>query len=129
MTGGAMMAGMRSRLRHVTDGEATYDALVFWCPGCERVEDGERQGGLHMLPVTGDGATRPVWGWDGSLEAPTLSPSILTRHEHWRGEGKPPKLFVCHSYLRGGVFEFLGDCTHALAGQHVPMPELPEWAL
>jgi hypothetical protein len=23
--------------------------------------------------------------------------------------------------------EFLGDCTHSLAGQTVPLPEMPEW--
>lgn len=100
-------------LRHVTDGEARYDHLLVWCPGCDD---------LHALPVTDTGGKRPQWTWDGSLEAPTLEPSILTKMS-W--VDKPD--YVCHSYLRGGTWEFLADSTHALAGQHVPSPPLPEW--
>jgi len=33
----------------------------------------------------------------------------------------------CHSYLRAGVWEFLADCTHTMAGQQVPMVDLPDW--
>jgi hypothetical protein len=122
-----MLEGMKTKLRHVVNpatGES-WDALTFWCPGCERVDDdGSRHAGLHMLPVNGPGALsdRASWSWDGNLDAPTLEPSILTRR-HQHGEA-----FVCHSFLRGGVFEFLGDCTHPLAGQHVPLPDLPDWA-
>lgn len=103
-------------LRHVTDGETRYDALMFCCPGCAG-EGGSS--GLHMLPVNAtDSAGRPKWTWDGNLEAPTLEPSILTR---WGAAN------VCHSYLRNGVIEYLGDCTHQYAGQHVPLAPLPDW--
>jgi hypothetical protein len=101
-------------LRHVRDGDLTYDALMFCCPGC--AEGGGS--GLHMLPVNTDSAGKPHWDWDGNLEAPTLSPSILTRF----GDNQ-----VCHSYLRNGVFEYLGDSTHPMAGQQVPLPLLPDW--
>lgn len=60
----------------------------------------------------------PSWTWDGNLEAPTLSPSILT------GKGTDK---ICHSYLKEGIFQFLGDCNHSLVNQHVPMPDLPDW--
>lgn len=33
----------------------------------------------------------------------------------------------CHSFIRNGVWEFLQDCAHPLAGQHVPMVPLPDW--
>ena len=33
----------------------------------------------------------------------------------------------CHYILTDGVLNFCGDCTHALRGQSVPLPELPEW--
>jgi len=33
---------------------------------------------------------------------------------------------ICHSFIRDGKIQFLGDCTHALAGQTVDLPELPE---
>lgn len=36
------------------------------------------------------------------------------------------KCGVCHSFVRAGRIEFLGDCTHALAGQTVPLPPWPE---
>lgn len=102
-------------LRTVDDHGRVYRALVFICPGC--VVDGDKPSGLHMLPVDGDVGSRPRWDFDGNLEAPTLSPSILTRMQG----------FVCHSFLRAGMFEFLGDCTHSLAGQTAPIPELPQW--
>lgn len=73
--------------------------------------------GLHMLPVNST-TKSPSWEFDGNLEAPTLSPSILTG----RNSGK-----ICHSFLRNGILEFLGDCNHKLANQSVPLPELPEW--
>lgn len=125
-----------AQLRSISDGTRgnSYQAIVLWCPGCEQpAEDGEMHGGLHMLPVTGAG--RPTWSFDGNLEAPTLSPSILTRYEHARrrrvagGELEDVGLFVCHSYLRAGVWEFLGDCTHELAGQRVPAVPLPDWVV
>lgn len=105
---------MITQLRRISDvsGKHLYDALAFLCPGCAELGGS----GLHLLPVTPN--ERASWTWDGNLEAPTVSPSILTRH----GEG------VCHSFLRAGVFEFLGDCTHSLAGKQVPMPDLGEWA-
>ena len=32
---------------------------------------------------------------------------------------------VCHYFLRAGVIEYLGDCTHALRGQKVMLPDWP----
>lgn len=109
---------MKSQLRTIDDHGNVYTALMLICPGCPG-------SGLHMLPVNSTTKT-PQWTWDGNLEAPTLSPSILTRIEPYV-DGKPTG--ICHSHLRSGVFEFLGDCTHEFAGQHVPMPDLPEWAV
>lgn len=94
------------------DSGAVWDAIVIWCPA----EDG-----LHMLPVNST-IKRPQWAWDGDLASPTLSPSILTRY----GPGGES---VCHSFLNDGVWEFLGDCTHEMAGQRVPMVPLPDWVL
>lgn len=108
---------MKAALRTVDDHGRGYQALAFVCPGCERSPG---KGGLHMLPVNSDWKT-PSWSWDGNLDAPTLSPSILTRRSG------PDGTSVCHSFLRAGVFEFLSDCTHPMAGQHVSMPELYDW--
>jgi hypothetical protein len=35
----------------------------------------------------------------------------------------------CHSFLKAGVWEFLTDSAHKLAGQKVPMIPLPDWVL
>lgn len=92
--------------------------LWIWCPGCE-----EWGSGLHALPV--EGIETPQWVWDGNLEKPSLSPSILTK----MGYGDPPEQRVCHSFLTNGVWDFLGDCTHKLVGQKVPVVPLPDWCV
>lgn len=105
---------MKAMIRNINDNGVRYQALAFWCPGCDSVP---YLGALHMVPVNTTEKS-PSWDWNGDLEKPTLSPSILTKRSD---------IGVCHSFLRDGVFEFLGDCTHKMANQHVPMPDLPDW--
>lgn len=94
--------------------------LWFFCPGCEH---------LHSIKIgVGPG---PRWRWDGNAASPTITPSILVEfpatpdadeeHKEWRQKR------LCHSFIRGGRIQFLGDCTHALAGQTVPLPPLPAY--
>ncbi|MDU4254915.1 DUF6527 family protein [Pseudomonas sp.] len=96
-------------------------SIYFDCPGCTLG---------HCLPVgTGPG---PRWQWNGSLDKPTLSPSILARGverltdeevEIIQAGGKvEPRPLVCHSFVRDGRIQFLSDCTHSLAGQTVDLP-------
>jgi hypothetical protein len=106
-----------AKLTKMSDHGVRYQGLVFACPGCAEMREGSV--GLHILPVNAPRLEKPSWDFDGNLEAPTLSPSILTRN----GDGG-----VCHSFIQQGQFQFLGDCTHSMAGQTVPMPELPDWA-
>lgn len=103
--------------------------VAFKCPGCKH---------SHYLPVSGDG--RPAWDWNGSQDLPTLRPSILHRSGHYVGDKAPGdcwcdmeerlgfapsfKCGVCHSFVTDGNIQFLGDCTHELAGQTVPLPEV-----
>ena len=47
-------------------------------------------------------------------EKPTFSPSI---HLDGQQEHHPR----CHSFLQDGIWRFLGDCTHEMANQNVPM--------
>jgi hypothetical protein len=75
-----------------------------------------------MLPINTTNHS-PSWDFDGNFDAPTVSPSILTK------TGNEPNLLVCHSFLKGGVFEYLGDCTHEFVNQQVPMLDLPEWVI
>ena len=110
----------KAQIRNVDDHGIKYQALAFVCPGCAEAGGS----GFHMLPVNSTEKS-PSWDWDGNLEAPTLSPSILSSTAPYSDTGRP--LGICHSFLKAGVFEFLADCTHSLAGQSVPMGDLPEW--
>lgn len=92
-----------------TDGTERGRNLFMWCPGCDS---------LHGVELIREPTK---WDWDGNLEAPTISPSILT---HMNGRDSPDK---CHSFVRNGRWEFLSDSFHALAGQTVDMVDLPEW--
>lgn len=90
--------------------------LLFECPGC----GGEMHGPLVEAQ---DG--RGPWAWNGSLERPTLSPSVLVRWTRCDAEtGLAIEEVVCHSFVRDGRIEYLGDCTHELAGRTVELPEL-----
>ena len=114
-------------LRDVVDGDLRYQCLMFVCPGCIAMF-GDPDTGLHMLTVNTE-ISKPSWSFDGNLDWPTVSPSILT----WKGpppvEGEPDTRGRCHSMLEKGEFRYLGDSTHSLAGQTVPMPDLPDWVL
>jgi hypothetical protein len=101
------------------------------CPGC---------GHSMFLPIRGPAPDGPSWEFNGDLERPTLSPSILQRwstweppvttenHAQWEREPWPQTKVdhVCHSFVRDGRIEFLADCTHALAGQTVDLPEIAD---
>lgn len=107
--------------------------VSFKCPGCHL---------HHTLPVQD---APNAWGFNGNLERPTLSPSILARggccydplwhQQERRGEpcdkGQPGEdgismCHLCHSFVIDGRIQFLPDCTHGLAGQTVDLPELAE---
>ncbi|TIT19905.1 MAG: ammonia monooxygenase [Mesorhizobium sp.] len=91
--------------------------LFFWCPGCAEV---------HVVG--------PSWGFNGDYDRPTFTPSVLvTGHKivkddngKWTGDWERDAAGnlipeVCHSFVRDGQIQFLGDCTHALAGQTVKL--------
>jgi hypothetical protein len=108
--------------------EAEGGILMFWCPGCN---------GAHQVRI-GEGG----WGYNGDPARPTFTPSILVRSGHhvpghknqcWCkfneelvSRGEEPSGFscrICHSFVTNGRIQFLSDCTHALAGQTVDLPE------
>lgn len=90
--------------------------IAFHCPGCKTA---------HVIAVDGSRG----WTWNGDGNAPTIAPSVLVRtgrqvDPSYQAEpDDPPER--CHSFIRAGRIEFLGDSTHALAGQTV---ELPDWS-
>lgn len=100
---------------------ANHKSVLFYCPGCEC---------LHAARIR-TGGEHPSWEWNGSLEAPTLSPSLLNRTgeavdpTYVREEGDPPA--ICHIFVVNGTIQFLDDFTHALAGQTVAMLPHDDW--
>lgn len=103
--------------------QSTDGLLMIWCPGCEAYH-----GVWTNKPNELTGAK---WSFNGSFENPTFSPSILVRgtvpptddevRRILAGEAIEPVPTVCHSFVREGHIEFLGDCTHPLKGQTVPL--------
>jgi hypothetical protein len=66
--------------------------------------------------------SQACWAWDGNVDLPTISPSILVRANFAPEDGGPS---VCHSFVRAGQIQFLNDCTHSLRGQTVLLPDWP----
>jgi hypothetical protein len=108
----------------------THGALYFWCPGCIRP---------HAVSI----ATNTGWEFNGDYVLPTFMPSVLVRSGHYLPRHKegdncwcsfnkenPDKAsfdcIQCHSYIKDGNIQFLGDSSHKLAGQTVPLPNFPE---
>lgn len=80
---------------------------MFYCPGCEE----------HHLVWT-DKDNTPCWNFNGDVENPTVSPSILVRAPY------PDRIRICHSFIRNGKIQFLNDCTHKFKGQTVEIPDI-----
>jgi hypothetical protein len=106
--------------------ELTNGFVAIQCPGC---------GYKHYMNIEAEG--RPKWSFNGSLEEPTISPSIFVKSvkcenftdADWVEYDKvyaevrdqilehPKYKHWCHSFVNAGRIQFLNDCTHALAGQ------------
>lgn len=94
--------------------------VAFFCPGCQRVH-----------PINVGSGPGPSWGYNNNPDKPTFTPSVLVT---WSEPSDAPGEFdnpskdvpkACHSFVTDGRIQFLGDCTHALAGQTVDLPEFP----
>ncbi len=128
-----------ARAKVAVDNQGKFIGLRIDCPGC----------GYHVLPVTtcptgyepsphyGD---RHHWGWNGFLDFPTFTPSILTKTGHYiDGNDKECwcnikerlgvdsggfNCYLCHSFVTDGRIQFLSDSSHALSGQTVDLSEI-----
>lgn len=110
--------------------------VIITCPGCNT---------NHYLNTDPDryydvGKTvkMPCWQFNGNMDAPTFSPSLLVKTgkhvnpnfvndvpESDREWAKSPQAnIICHSFIRDGNIQFLGDSTHPLAGKTVGLPPI-----
>lgn len=75
---------------------------MFKCPGCNKI---------HCFWTKG---LQSNWEFNGNVEKPTVSPSILLVGHDFR----------CHSFIKDGNIEFCDDCSHSMAGKTVELEEL-----
>lgn len=101
------MAAISKKLRTAEGGR-----LMFWCPGCD---------GAHAVRIGEDAG--PRWTWNGNVDRPTFSPSLLVRYNGADADTPDGIPSVCHSFVTDGRIQFLGDSTHALAGRTVDIPD------
>jgi hypothetical protein len=111
----------------------------FFCPACQEIH---YMGVGDHIPVNA-----PKWSFNFDDEKPVFGPSLLCRWGHHAYDRKTEaeckhcqaraagsedhyKCGICHSFIgcngaQPGQIIFLGDCTHALAGQTVDLPDIP----
>jgi hypothetical protein len=98
-------------LRQIYPSDHNNPDIVYhehWCPGCDA---------MHLIAVETPFSNGAQWTWDGNAELPTFSPSVNVG---------PGTAFQCHYFIRAGKIEFCNDCHHALAGQTIDLPNIPE---
>lgn len=78
----------------------------FYCPGC-RCDHGFKTDGDH-----------PRWAFNGNMTLPTVTPSLLTKWSDSKGDK------CCHLFIQNGMIQYLGDCTHELAGRTIRMEKI-----
>jgi hypothetical protein len=124
------------KVKGVNNKDGERIGYSFKCPGCKD---------RHVIH-TGPDTAHPIWGFNGDVNKPTFTPSLLTRCGHFvPGHENEPcwctfykdspeaakadkafRCYICHSIITDGRIQFLDDCTHLLAGQTIELPDLEE---
>ena len=84
------------------------------CPAC---------GYGHLFRTVPGKNGEPVWTFNGDRDKPTFAPSMLV-NAGLKAKYPDGNIILCHSFVREGRIEFLSDCSHALAGKTVELPEI-----
>lgn len=83
------------------------EQYYFECPAC---------GIIHAFDVVNDyRAPGDVWQFNGDVNNPTFSPSLLVLSDNSK--------YRCHSFVRNGNIEFLSDCSHEYAGKTIELKD------
>ncbi len=125
---------MKNKVKEFIDANGNKNGWVeIYCPGCKQ---------KHNINIDQSKGRKACWKFNGDLTKPTFSPSLLIRQGHYvSGSQQPPNCpccnykdeknkpwpwpcVTCHSFIKDGSIQFLNDCTHALAGKTVMLPEL-----
>lgn len=60
-----------------------------------------------------------AWTWNGSLETPTVRPSVRTQYANEQVEN-----VVIHYWLNDGICQCLSDCTDGNANTNLPLVDV-----
>lgn len=98
---------MSSKLvKHESPGILGYS---HWCSACKH---------CHTFYIQCNNHT---WTFDGNVNSPTFSPSMLEYYTQKNGERKT----LCHYILTSEVMNYCGDSPHELSGKSVPLEDIP----
>ena len=93
-------------------GEDAHSLLRFVLPIAWREEH------IRIRPA----GQRTAWQWNGSLDRPTIEPSV-------RHAGVRPDLHGWHYFLRDGVVQMLSDSPSGAPELCVALPPATDWAM
>ena len=97
-----------AKVLRVYDDDVSY---MFYCPGCEQ---------YHVYTTKNSNL---CWKFNGDMEKPTFTPSLLT----WKDAKDDISASRCHLVITDGKIAYCRDCTHKYAGQTIDMePENPD---
>lgn len=73
-----------------------------------------------IIPIQTKGTREGTgnWTWNGSVEKPTIRPSIL-RTKKFAG-----KEYRCHCWVNDGKVKFLSDCSHDKANEIIDLLDI-----
>jgi hypothetical protein len=99
---------MGAKVKEIRTHEDKPYGWSFRCPGCND---------WHVLKD---------WTFNGSLEKPTFTPSVLVHSHKALADDDVTVIMTprCHSFVTDGRIQFLADSTHALSGQTVDLPDV-----
>jgi hypothetical protein len=89
----------------------------FFCPGCRAWKT------LWLKPEQSPSGYS--WDFNDNIMEPTFYPSIAHSEKVKVASGETFER-RCHAWIKDGVIQFLGDSTHELAGQKIPMIQLED---
>ena len=100
-----MMEKDKRRAYTVSDSDGKHLDYAIFCPACKCA---------HVFDDR--------WTFNGDHEKPTFSPSMLS-HENpeVRKTSNGRYGHRCHSFVRNGQIQFLGDCTHDMKNKTVDL--------
>jgi hypothetical protein len=95
-----------------------WENYYIWCPGCK-----EAHGFRTKAPTCEGPKQLPLWKFDGNIQSPSFTPSLLYLRHLADYAGCGPR---CHIVVTDGKVNFCADCEHEYAGKTIDLLPIPE---